>query len=87
MVKILGTLLADLHPNGTVRIAFIANGGGKETPFTAKNLDAAEIVFMTSALTQERAAALRAELERNKACSVETSIDDVVAEKFRRARP
>jgi hypothetical protein len=88
MVKILGTLLADLHPNGTVRIVFIAsNGGGKETSFTAKNLDAAEIVFMTCELTPIRAAAIRAELERNKTSSVETSIDDIVAEQFRRARP
>ena len=48
MTKIPGRLLADLHPNGTVRIVFIAgDGGGNETPFTAKNLDAAEVTFMT----------------------------------------
>jgi hypothetical protein len=88
MTKIPGRLLADLHPNGTVRIAFIAtNGGGNETPFTAKNLDAAEIIFMTCGLTPIRAAEIRAELERNKASSVETSIDDAVAAKFRYARP
>jgi hypothetical protein len=88
MPKIPGRLLADLRPNGTVRIAFIASdGGGNETPFTAKNFDAAEVIFMTCGLTPIRAAAIRAELERTKVCSVETSINDVVAEKFRRARP
>jgi len=52
MAHIAGRLLADLHPNGTVRIVFIASdGGGTETPFTAENLEAAEIVFMTCGLT------------------------------------
>jgi hypothetical protein len=45
--------------------------------------DSAEIVFKTCGLTPERAAALRAELDRNKVVSVETSIDGAVAEKFR----
>jgi hypothetical protein len=88
MPKIPCRLLVDLHPNGTVRIVFLASvGGGNETPFTAKDLDAAEVVFMTCGLTPERAAALRADLERNKAVSVETSIEDAVAKKFRYARP
>jgi hypothetical protein len=87
MAKIPGKLLVDLHPNGTVRMVFIASaGGGNETPFTAKDLDAAEVVFMTCGLTSERAAALRAELARNKVVSVETSMDDAVAAKFRYAR-
>jgi hypothetical protein len=56
MAKISGRLLADLHPNGTVRIVFIATvGGGNEAPFTAKHLDAAKVVFMTCGLTPERA--------------------------------
>ena len=54
---------------------------------TAKDLDAAEVVFMTCGPTPERATALRADLERNKAVSVETSIEDAVAKKFRYARP
>jgi hypothetical protein len=84
MVKIPGRLLADLHPNGTVRIVFIASvGGGHEIPVTANNVEAAEVLFVTCGLTQEHAAALRAELERNKVCRVVTSIDDVVAETFR----
>ena len=35
----------------------------------------------------ERAAALRAELERNEVCSVEPSIDHAIAAKFRYAYP
>jgi hypothetical protein len=73
-----------LHPNGTVRMVLIALvGGGNETPFTAESLDAAEIVFMTCALTQERAAALRAELDCHKVFIVETSIDEAVTAQFR----
>jgi hypothetical protein len=88
MALIPARLLADLHPSGTVRIVFIAHiGGGNERPITAKNLDAAEIVFMRCGLTPERAVALRAELERNKVVSVQTSIDDAVAAKFRYAKP
>jgi hypothetical protein len=88
MAKIPGRLLADLHPQGTVRIVFIVTfGGGNETPITAKDLDAAETVFMSCGLTPERAAALRTELDRNKVVSVETSMDDAVAAKFRYARP
>jgi hypothetical protein len=83
MAQIPGRLLADLHPNGTVGIVFIASvGGGNEAPFTARRLDAAEIVFVTCGLTPERASALRAELDRNKGVSVETSLDDAVAAKF-----
>ena len=48
-------------------------------PKPAKDLDAAEVVFMTCALTPERAAALRVELEHNKVASVETGIDDAVS--------
>ena len=60
--EITGRLLADMHPNGTVRMVFIAHtGGGNEAPLTATNLDAAEIDFVrTCGLTPERAAALRA---------------------------
>ena len=84
MAQIAGRLLADFHPNGTVRIVFIAHtGGGNESPLTSKNLDTAEIDFVTYGLTPERAAALRTELERNKVVSVETSIYDAVAAKFR----
>ena len=86
MSEITGKLLADLFPDGVVRIAFIPIvGGGNETRLTAKDLDAAEIVFMTCGQTPERAAALREELERNKGVGVETAMDESVAAKFRRA--
>jgi len=89
MPKIAGSLIVDLHPAGTVRMVFIAHtGGGYESPITATNLDAAEHDFVrTCGLTPERAAALRAELERNKGFSVETSIDATIAAKFRYEKP
>ena len=81
MPEITGRLLADLHPNGSVRMVFIAHtGGGKECPIAAKSLDAAESDFVkTCGLTPERASALRTELDRNKVVSVETSIDAAIA--------
>jgi hypothetical protein len=52
----------------------------------AKNLDAAEMDFVRMCgLTPERAAALRAELDRNKVVSIDTSMDEAVAVKFRGA--
>ena len=89
MPEITGKLLADLHPNGTVRMVFLADtGGGNECPITAKNLDAAEMDFArTCGLTPERGAALRTELDRNKVVSVETCIDDAAKAKFPYARP
>ena len=89
MREITGRLLADLHPNGTVRFVFIVHiGGGNEAPLTAKNLDEAETDFVRRCgLTSERAAELRAELDQNKVVAVETSIDTAVAAKFRYTRP
>ena len=89
MPEITGKLLADMHPNGTVRMVFIAHtGGGNEAPLTAKNLDAAETDFVrTCGLSPERASALRTELDRNKVVGVETGIDAAVAAKFRYTRP
>jgi hypothetical protein len=87
MSEITGKLLADLFPDGVVRIVFIPIvGGGTETSLTAKDLVAAEIVFMTCGLAPERAAALRMELERNKGVGVETAMDESVAAQFRRAK-
>jgi hypothetical protein len=42
---------------------------------------------MTCGLSPERAAALWAEVSRNKVASVETSIDEEIAAKFRRTNP
>ena len=83
MGKIKGRLLADLHPNGTVRIVFIASiGGGKEAPLTAKDLNTAELVFMTCGLTRAQSAELRAELVRNKVVNLEASVEEAIAVKF-----
>ena len=88
MAKIPGKLMVDLHPNGTVRLVFLADiEGGNESPVTARDLDAAEVLFMTCGISAELAAALRNEVERNKVASVETSVDEEVAAKFRYSRP
>jgi hypothetical protein len=87
-MKIPGRLITDLYPNGTVRLVFIAHsGGGNECPVTAMDLDAAEVLFMTCGMMPERASALRTELQRNKVASVETSVDEDVAARYRYTRP
>jgi hypothetical protein len=87
MPKLTGRLLADLHPNGTVRVVFIATfRGGNEAPIHAIDLDAAEIIFQTCGLSMDRAAALKAEVQRNKVASVEATVDEEVAAKFRRLK-
>jgi hypothetical protein len=85
MAKIPGRLRVELHPNGTVRMVFIPSiGGGNETLLTASNLETAEIYFInTCGLTPVRAAAVRAELKRNKIANVDTAIEDTVGAKFR----
>ena len=86
-VNISGRLLANLHPNGTVRIVFLAHtSGGNECPVTARTLNGAEIIFLACGLTPKRAAALREELERNKGVGVETAMDESIAAQFRRAK-
>ena len=85
MAEMTGRLIMDLNPNdGTVRVVFIAStGGGNERPLIAKNLDEAEKVFIhTLGLTPERAAALWAELSRNKIADISITIDAKVAEVF-----
>ena len=43
MAEVVGKLITDLHPNGTVRIVFLQHvGGGYERPHSAKSLDIAE---------------------------------------------
>ena len=73
-----------------VRMVFLPHtgaGDGNASPLTAKDLDAAEVLFITCGLTPEDAAALRAEVKRNKVASVETSVDVEIATKFRYTRP
>jgi hypothetical protein len=86
MAHLPGRLLAELRPTGMVRMIFISQAGSaNDPPLIIKDLDAAEVVFMTCGLTKERAVALRAELERDKAVTAEAMIDDTVAAQFRRA--
>jgi len=88
MSKIPGRLIVDMFPDGTVRLVFLAKtGSGNASPFTAKDLDAVEALFMTFGLTMEGAAALRGTVKRNKVASIEISIDEEIAQKFRYAEP
>lgn len=88
MAKITGRLIVDMFPDGTVRLVFIASiEGGNESPVIAKDLDAAEVLFMTCGLTPGRAAALRGEVTRNKVASVDASIDEEIVAKFRYVIP
>ena len=48
MAKIPGRLMVDMHPDGMVRLMFIASTeGGNESPVKAMDLDAAEVLLMT----------------------------------------
>src|SRR5260370_34622593 len=62
MADISGKLMADLLPNGTVRIVFVPTlGGGNEAPLTVKNLTTAEKEFVsTFGLTTVRASRILA---------------------------
>jgi hypothetical protein len=85
MTEITGRLISDMHPNGTVRLVFLqCSGGGCERPLIAQNLDMAEKEFInTLRLTPEKAAALRAELARNKMADAVISVEAEVAATFR----
>jgi hypothetical protein len=84
MAKIPGKLMVDAFPDGTVRLVFLPSSGDRNaSPVKVEDLDAAEVLFMTCGLSKERAAALRAEVNRNKVASVETSVDEEIAAKFR----
>jgi len=75
--------MADVLSDGTVNIVFLAIvGAGNASPLKAKNLAAAEKLFMACGLTAELAAAMREELTRNNFVSVETSVNEEIAGKF-----
>jgi hypothetical protein len=88
MAQLKGTLLSDLRPNGKVRIVFhVGERNGNEPIISVKNLDTAEREFVrTLGLSPERAANLRAQLERNKVFCVQVTLDDTVAPMFCRTR-
>ena len=78
----------DMFPDGTVRVVFLASiGSGNASPVTVEDLYAAEVLFMKCGLPKERSAALRAEVKRNRVASVETTVDEEVAAKFRYTIP
>jgi hypothetical protein len=88
MAKISGRLMVDMFPDGTVRLVFLPHTGDPNaSPVTAKDLDAAEVLFMTCGLTPEHAAALRGTVKRNRVASVDTSVEEEVEAKFRYTRP
>ena len=87
MAEINGKLMADLLPNGTVRIIFVPIlGGGNETPLTVKNLTTAEKELVnTFGVTPVGAAWIRTEVERKKFFCIYVSLDEAVAAMFCRA--
>jgi hypothetical protein len=88
MAKIPGKLMVDLFPDGSARLVFLPSSGDRHaSPVTVEDLYAAEALFMTCGLTAERAAALRAELKRNKIASVDVAVDEEVAATFRYTMP
>lgn len=84
MAEINGKLMADLLPNGKVRIVFVPTlGGGNEAPLTVKNLAIAEKEFVnTFGVTPFGAAWIRAEVERKKFFCIYVSLDEAVAATF-----
>jgi hypothetical protein len=88
MATIPGKLMVDMFPDGSVRLIFLPTVDQRNaSPVTVEDLYAAEVLFMTCGLSAERAAALRAEVKRNKVASVDTNVDEEVAAKFRYAMP
>jgi hypothetical protein len=88
MAKIPGKLMVDMLPDGKVRLVFLAsNGDRRASPVTVEDLYAAEDLFLMCGLSKEHAAALRAEVKRNRVAAVDTSVEEDVATKFRRVIP
>lgn len=80
MAEITGRLVTLLHPNGVVRMIFIASVRGNGRQLVAKNLDAAELDFMQIfGLTPAKAAMLRARLERDETADVVITVEEKVA--------
>jgi hypothetical protein len=74
----------DQLPDGYVSIVFLSSNGDKDaSPIKAIDIDAAEFLFLNCGMSVERAAALRAEVSRNKIATVDLSVDEEVAARFR----
>jgi hypothetical protein len=88
MGKIPGRLIADLLPDGTVRLVFLPMSGDKDaSPVKAKDIEAAEFLFLNCGLSVESAAALRTEVSLNKVAAMDTVVDEEIAAKFRYSFP
>jgi hypothetical protein len=86
--KIPGRLIVDLLPDALSRLLFLPTSGDKVvTPIKAKDIDAAELLFLNCGLSVESADALRAEVTRNKVASVDISVDEEVPAKCRHLFP
>ena len=86
MAEVAGRLITDLHPNGTVRMVFIAcKGGGNEKPHVSKDLNAA-VDLMKTFVTPEQAMMLRGQLERDRMADAVISLEEEAAAKFRNQR-
>jgi hypothetical protein len=83
--KIPGRLIVDLLPDGKVRLVFLPSSGDEDaTPVDAKDLNAAEFLFLNCGLSVKTAAALRAEINRNKVAGLDTSVSEDIAAWFRK---
>jgi hypothetical protein len=88
MAKFPGKLIVDLTVDGTVRLVFLPSSGDRNaTPVTVEDLYAAEMLFLACGLMPDRAAMLRAELKQNRVASVDVSVDEEIAAKFRYTIP
>jgi len=83
VADITGRFIADLNPNGTVRVVFLASqGGGNERPVVFENLDAA-VNFMKSFMPLEKAVTLRQQIQRDKTADAVVEMEEKLAATFR----
>jgi hypothetical protein len=88
MEKIPGRLIMDLLPEGEVGIVFLRSSGDNDaSPIKAKDINAAEFLFLNCGISVERAADLRAEVSRNKVAGVGISVEEEIAARFRHTFP
>jgi hypothetical protein len=72
---VIGSLNAQLLPNGTVRTCLTVGDGAELRPMLAKNLDTAECDFTRSyGLSPAEAAAFRERIEREGSASIPAAL-------------
>jgi len=83
MLNVTGRFIADLNPNGSVRMVFIpTTGGGNERPVVFDTVDDA-VNFVKTFLTLEKVAAMRQELQRDKRADTVVEMGENLAGTFR----